>query len=111
MFDSKTIDNINDGETVVVFDDYDRFNTSYYNLVNEMMEYSISNDISASFKYMNDLDSYKLDKVLEDMITKPEKETVEQRQKDKIVYGNMKSRVQTLMEVKNDLKSRLEELI
>ncbi len=52
-------------EKNVVFDDYDRFNTSYYNLVNEMMEYSISNDISASFKYMNDLDSYKLDKVLD----------------------------------------------
>ena len=45
------------------------------------------------------------------MITEPEKETVEQRQKDKIVYENIKSRVQTLMEVKNDLLDRLNELI
>ena len=58
-----------------------------------------------------DVEIDKLDKVLEDMITEPEKETVEQVQKDKIVYENIKSRVQTLMEVKNDLESRLEELI
>ena len=58
-----------------------------------------------------DVEIDKLDKVLEDMITEPEKETVEQVQKDKIVYENIKSRVQTLMEVKNDLQGRLEELI
>ena len=58
-----------------------------------------------------DIEIDKLDKVLEDMITEPEKETVEQVQKDKIVYENIKSRVQTLMEVKNDLESRLDELI
>ena len=64
-------------------------------------------------EYVSELDEEidKLDKVLEDMITEPEKETVEQVQKDKIVYENIKSRVQTLMEVKNDLESRLEELI
>ena len=64
-------------------------------------------------EYISELDVKidRLDKVLEDMITEPEKETVEQRQKDKIVYENIKSRVQTLMEVKNDLQSRLEELV
>ena len=64
-------------------------------------------------EYISELDAEidKLDKVLEDMITEPEKETVEQVQKDKIVYENIKSRVQTLMEVKNDLESRLEELV
>ena len=64
-------------------------------------------------EYISELDVEidRLDKVLEDMITEPEKETVEQVQKDKIVYENIKSRVQTLMEVKNDLESRLEELI
>ena len=64
-------------------------------------------------KYISKLDVEidKLDKVLEDMMTEPEKETVEQVQKDKIVYENIKSRVQTLMEVKNDLESRLDELI
>ena len=49
----------------VVFDDYERFNDSYLNLVNEMMEYSISNDISASFKYMNDIKDFKLDNILD----------------------------------------------
>ena len=49
----------------VVFDDYERFNDSYLNLVNEMMEYSISNDISASFKYMNDVKDFKLDNILD----------------------------------------------
>ena len=49
----------------VVFDDYERFNDSYLNLVNEMMEYSISNDISASFKYMNDSKDFKLDNILD----------------------------------------------
>ena len=64
-------------------------------------------------EYISELDKEigKLYKVLEDMITEPEKETVEQVQKDKIVYENIKSRVQTLMEVKNDLESRLDELI
>ena len=64
-------------------------------------------------EYIGELDAEidKLDKVLDDMVTEPEKETVEQVQKDKIVYENIKSRVQTLMEVKNDLESRLEELI
>lgn len=64
-------------------------------------------------EYISELDVEidKLDKVLEDMITEPEKETVEQRQNDKIVYENIKSKVQTLIEVKNDLESRLEELI
>ena len=64
-------------------------------------------------EYISELDKEigKLYKVLEDMITEPEKETVEQVQKDKIVYENIKSRVQTLMEVKNDLQSRLDELI
>ena len=64
-------------------------------------------------EYVSELDMEidKLDKVLEDMITETEKETVEQVQKDKIVYENIKSRVQTLMEVKNDLESRLEELV
>ena len=63
--------------------------------------------------YISELDKEigKLYKVLEDMITEPEKETVEQVQKDKIVYEDIKSRVQTLMEVKNDLQSRLDELI
>ena len=49
----------------VVFDDYERFNDSYLNLLNEMMEYSISNDISASFKYMNDIKDFKLDNILD----------------------------------------------
>lgn len=49
----------------VVFDDYERFNDLYLNLVNEMMEYSISNDISASFKYMNDIKDFKLDNILD----------------------------------------------
>ena len=49
----------------VVFDDYERFNDSYLNLINEMMEYSISNDISASFKYMNDIKDFKLDNILD----------------------------------------------
>lgn len=49
----------------VVFDDYERFDDSYLNLVNEMMEYSISNDISASFKYMNDIKDFKLDNILD----------------------------------------------
>ena len=64
-------------------------------------------------EYIGELDAEidKLDKVLEDIVTEPEKETVEQVQKDKIVYENIKSRVQTLMEVKNDLESRLDELI
>ena len=64
-------------------------------------------------EYISELDKEidKLNKVLEDMITEPEKETVEQVQKDKMVYENIKSRVQTLMEVKNDLQSRLDELI
>lgn len=44
----------------VVFDDLDRFNESYLNLVNEMMEYNVSNDISASFKYMNDFNDFKI---------------------------------------------------
>ena len=38
----------------VVFDDYDRLEVSYSNLVSEMMEYSISNNVQADFKYMND---------------------------------------------------------
>ena len=58
-----------------------------------------------------DIEIDKLDKILEDMITEPEKETIEQRQNDKMVYENIKSRVQTLTEVKNDLESRLDELI
>lgn len=64
-------------------------------------------------EYISELDTEidKLDKVLEDMITEPEKGTVEQRQKDKIVYENIDSRVQTLTEVKNDLLDRLNELI
>lgn len=64
-------------------------------------------------EYIFELDAEidKLNKVFEDMITEPEKETVEQVQKDKIFYENIKSRVQTLMEVKNDLQGRLEELI
>ena len=64
-------------------------------------------------EYISELDMEidKLDKILEDMITEPEKETVEQRQKDKIVYENIKSRAQTLTEVKNDLLDRLNELI
>ena len=57
-------------------------------------------------EYISELDKEigKLYKVLEDMIIEPV-------QKDKIVYENIKSRVQTLMEVKNDLQSRLDELI
>lgn len=64
-------------------------------------------------EYISELDVEidKLNKVLEDMITEPENETVEQVQKDKMVYENIKSRVQTLMEVKNDLEGRLDELI
>ena len=64
-------------------------------------------------EYISELDKEidKLNKVLEDMITEPENETVEQVQKDKMVYENIKSRVQTLMEVKNDLEGRLEELV
>ena len=58
-----------------------------------------------------DVEIDKLDKVLEDIITEPEEETIEQRQNDKIVYENIKSKVQTLIEVKNDLESRLEELV
>ena len=49
----------------VVFDDFERFNESYLNLLNEMMEYSVSNDILASFKYMNDINDFKLDHVLD----------------------------------------------
>lgn len=64
-------------------------------------------------EYIGELDKEidRLDKILEDMVTEHEKETVEQRYKDKIVYENIKSRVQTLIEVKNDLQSRLEEFI
>ena len=64
-------------------------------------------------EYIGELDKEieRLDKILEDMVTEHEKETVEQVQKDKMVYENIKSRVQTLMEVKNDLQSRLEELV
>ena len=58
-----------------------------------------------------DIEIDKLDRILEDMITEPEKETIEQRQNDKMVYENIKSRVQTLTEVKNDLLDRLNELI
>ncbi len=49
----------------VVFDDYDRFNESYLNLVNEMMEYSVSNNIKADFKYMHDINDFKLDNILD----------------------------------------------
>ena len=64
-------------------------------------------------EYISELDKEidRLDKILEDMISEPEKGTAEQRQKDKIDYENIKSRAQTLMEVKNDLQSRLEELV
>ena len=53
----------------------------------------------------------RLDKILEDIITEPEKETVDQRQKDKMNFEIIKSRVNTLMDVKYDLESRLEELV
>lgn len=49
----------------VVFDDFERFNDSYVSLVNEMMEYSISNDVSASFKYMHDINDFKLQNMLD----------------------------------------------
>ena len=63
-------------------------------------------------EYISELDVEidRLDKILEDMITEPEKETVDQRQKDKTIE-NIKSRVNTLMDVKCDLESRLEELV
>ena len=38
----------------VAFDDYENLESSYKNLVNEMMEYSISNNVRADFEYMND---------------------------------------------------------
>ena len=57
-----------------------------------------------------DVEIDRLNKILEDMITEPEKETVDQRQKDKTIE-NIKSRVNTLMDVKCDLESRLEELV
>ena len=80
----------------------------------KLYNYENQPDMKANvMEYIGELDAEidKLDKVLDDMVTEPEKETVEQRQKDKIVYENIKSRVQTLMEVKNDLESRLDELI
>ena len=63
-------------------------------------------------EYIAELDAEidRLNKILEDMITKPEKETVDQRQKDKINIEIIKSRAHTLMDVKCDLESRLEEL-
>lgn len=80
----------------------------------KLYEYENQPDMREKIReYISELDVEidKLYKVLEDMITEPEKETIEQVQKDKIVYENIKSRVQTLMEVKNDLEGRLEELI
>ena len=80
----------------------------------KLYNYENQPDMRGKIKeYIGELDTEidKLDKVLEDMITEPEKETVEQRQKDKIVYENINSRVQTLTEVKNDLLDRLNELI
>ena len=80
----------------------------------KLYKYENQQDMREKVKeYISELDVEidKLDKVLEDMITEPEKETVQQVQKDKIVYENIKSRVQTLMEVKNDLQGRLEELV
>ena len=80
----------------------------------KLYNYENQPDIIEKIKeYISELDKEidKLNKVLEDMITEPEKETVEQVQKDKMVYENIKSRVQTLMEVKNDLQGRLEELV
>ena len=64
-------------------------------------------------EYISELDVEinRCDKTLEDMVTEPEKETVEQRQKSKIKYEIVKSRVETLEEVKNDLESRLEGLV
>lgn len=64
-------------------------------------------------EYISELDAEidRLDKILEDMITEPEKETVDQRQKDKINFEIIKSRAHTLMDVKYDLESRLEELV
>lgn len=46
----------------VVFNDYEELEISYKNLVNEMMEYSISNNEKADFEYMNDFYGIKADK-------------------------------------------------
>lgn len=64
-------------------------------------------------EYISELDVEidRLNKILEDMITEPEKETVDQRQKDKINFEIIKSRAHTFMDVKCDLESRLEELV
>ena len=65
-------------------------------------------------EYIIELDEEvdRLNKVLGEITTEPEKEIVEQRQKDKIIYENIiKSRVQTLTKVINDLQGKLDELI
>jgi len=49
----------------IAFDDYDRIESSYKNLVNEMMEYSISNNVPADFQYMNNFYNIKSSNVVD----------------------------------------------
>lgn len=82
--------------------------------VEDARELGFKPDMREKIKeYISELnaDIERLNKVLEDMITEPEKETVVQKQKDKINFEIIKSRVQTLMDVKCDLQGRLEELL
>lgn len=81
----------------------------------KLYNYENQPDIRGKIReYIDELDEEvdRLNKVLGEITTEPEKEIVEQRQKDKIIYENIiKSRVQTLTKVINDLQGKLDELI
>lgn len=64
-------------------------------------------------EYIRELETEidRCEKNLIERYSEPEKETVEERQNDKIENKIIESRIQTLNQVKGDLQSRLEELI
>ena len=95
-------------------DDEQRVYIRAKGMVTDARELGFKPDMREKVKeYISELEAEidRLDKILEDMITEPEKETVDQRQKDKINFEIIKSRAHTLMDVKCDLESRLEELV